>query len=389
MLVVSASCGNEKNEQQNETQSVEETENKPQRKTSKLSMLNASESMSNKIKFLGRAYYNPNNRAYCFDYSLSGFEINFKGTGVNATLFATVNENPNKDGILYVYVDNSETPTKQIDLHKAEETVALAEGLEFGEHTLKVIKRTDISYSSAGLKSLEITGEDAEILAKPEDKNFKIEFIGDSITSGDGLICKEDEYIYDTQHQDAIYSYAKLVSDYFDADYSLVSRCGMGLVWNSGGKSIKSGAPTVMATYDKVSSPFNGAVYDFSKFQPDLIIINIGTNDQKQFESTPSNVRQFRTEYVELLKLVRKNNPNAKILCCYGSMTNESIDFKLEEVIEKANAEGINDIYYMRTPQMTKEEFGYTIGGHPSIEKQKFDAENYYIPKIKEIMGIQ
>ena len=65
----------------------------------------------------------------------------------------------------------------------------------------------------------------------------------------------------------------------------------------------------------------------------------------------------------------------------------DDADLGLEAIVKQVTDEGMTDVYYLRLPKNNIREFGFGVGNHPTIKKQKYDAEEYLIPKIKEIMG--
>ena len=57
--------------------------------------------------------------------------------------------------------------------------------------------------------------------------------------------------------------------------------------------------------------------WDFSRYQPDVVCINLGTND---LSTNNYDVKLLKQGYQTLLKMVRQHNPQAKIVFLCGSM---------------------------------------------------------------------
>ncbi len=55
--------------------------------------------------------------------------------------------------------------------------------------------------------------------------------------------------------------------------------------------------------------------WDFSKHQPDVVVVNLGTNDDSYCKNDSTRQEEYKTEYVEFIKEIRQNNPNAAIIC--------------------------------------------------------------------------
>lgn len=171
------------------------------------------------------------------------------------------------------------------------------------EHTVRIMKSQDVWSSRVTVESIVV--EDTADIVKGytrDDYALKIEFIGDSVTSG-GVTGQ-----YNT-------SYVYTCTSILNANYNVVSRSGQGLYrhvhfQNSGPlKSLYAGIG--METND----------YDYS-YDPDLIVINIGANDSTNIRDLGNDeaaikeyLDTFEAMYVEMLEIVHTKNPDATILC--------------------------------------------------------------------------
>lgn len=345
------------------------------------------DNMSEWVKFNGRVYTDTSEKTVHFDWSLSGFEINFYGTGVKAEIVSSLGASPEKNTMIYAFVDGNENTDNPIWLNRKAEVITLAENLPEGRHTLKVVKRNCVSKASAGVRSIEILGSEAATFTeKPAKKDILIEFIGDSITSGDGVLTPGGQSGWISVCQDATCSYANHIAKKFNADVNLVSRCGGGLIWNSSGLDASSGGIPMPSVYDYACKYNSAEKWDFAGNQPDLIIINLGTNDRKQIipsEGTvnAANRKRWMNEYETFLKHVREVNPGVPIICTYGAMLNSTYDLGLEEVVKKVTADGMEDVYYMREPKTSLT----GVGGHPAARSHQAIATSKYVPFISGI----
>ena len=59
---------------------------------------------------------------------------------------------------------------------------------------------------------------------------------------------------------------------------------------------------------------------DFSAFRPDYIVLNLGTNDLSWCGTDEERGKEFAKLYTAFLKTVRRDNPQARILCTLGVM---------------------------------------------------------------------
>ncbi|MFR5051646.1 MAG: hypothetical protein ACLTCP_10230 [Ruminococcus bicirculans (ex Wegman et al. 2014)] len=63
-----------------------------------------------------------------------------------------------------------------------------------------------------------------------------------------------------------------------------------------------------------------GYPWDFSKYIPQIIVINLGTNDDSYCRDHKDRQAVFSKLYADFLAVVREKNPQAYILCTVGIM---------------------------------------------------------------------
>lgn len=73
---------------------------------------------------------------------------------------------------LYAFIDGKENPDqrKLIRLEKENNWYTLAESLPDGEHSLKLVKRTEAIFSQSAVELIEIQGESPALLSPPKAK---------------------------------------------------------------------------------------------------------------------------------------------------------------------------------------------------------------------------
>ena len=115
-----------------------------------------------------------------------------------------------------------------------------------------------------------------------------IEYIGDSITCGygvEGKLSPEDHYTTATENCTKAYAY--LSAGLLDADCRLVSKSGSGIISGYTGDGIRNTMNLLAPVYDRVGcswAPFEDGVFpaDVARngdVEPDITVINLGTND--------------------------------------------------------------------------------------------------------------
>lgn len=129
----------------------------------------------------------------------------------------------------------------------------------------------------ATLESLEFYG----VLApRPENADYYVEFIGDSITCGAGNLWDSSSKTPSMssmipEYEDGTQAYAFLTAEALGADASILSCSGIG--------NDQCWLPFYIADYYPAQSYCRSKTvpYDFSNARvPDLVVINLGTNDE-------------------------------------------------------------------------------------------------------------
>jgi lysophospholipase L1-like esterase len=107
--------------------------------------------------------------------------------------------------------------------------------------------------------------------------------------------------------------------------------------------------------------------WDFSRYQPDVVCINLGTND---LSTNNYDLNFLKQGYQKLLKMVRQHNPKAKIVFLTGSMLynqeqQEAIQL-LNEIAAEAQAAGDTEVYRFDMTHIDGEAY-YGNDWHPNV----------------------
>lgn len=271
------------------------------------------------------------------NYSASSIEFTSIGT---AQIYLTGNyscKETEKPLYFTVYI-NGARQAKRLKFESGVSTVLVAKGLNFGKtYSVKLVRETEEKYGAFTALTLDL-GYAGRLCEKPADKDLYIEFLGDSITCGLGSLCgylSEDGLtVGDTQSgncgvetaetslcEDASNSYAYLAAQTLNADYSLVSRSGIG----------------VTSTYGNV--PMLDYYKDnHSTRRPDLVVINLGTNDK----GTSADTTAYKAGVKALINQVRDYyGQNVKILWATGLMGKACSDYTAAAIKELDNKDNI------------------------------------------------
>lgn len=225
-----------------------------------------------------------------------------------------------------------------------------------------------------------------------EEKPCKIEFIGDSITSGEGTIGAKAEEDWIPMWFSAIHNYTAMTAEALNADYRIISQSGWGVLtsWDNNPHA------NIPEYYEQVCGLLTGAKnealgalkeYDFDSWQPDVVVVNLGTNDGGAFHSpewkdgvtgehhkqrlnedgtyNEEDLEAFEEAAVNFLIKLRKNNKNAHIVWVYGMLGIPMMPAIYRAVDTYTKKTGDKMVSIVQLPNTTDETVGSRY--HPGV----------------------
>lgn len=257
------------------------------------------------------------------------------------------------------------------------------------------------------IHAVKFDGEFAPIADKP----YKIEFIGDSITSGEGAVGAKAEEDWIPMWFSAVRNYTYMTAEAVDAEYRVLSQSGWGVL-TSWDNNPRNNLPDY---YEKVcgllAGDKNAALgalddYDFASWQPDVVVVNLGTNDGSAFQ-TPEwqdeatgerhkqrlnedgsyheeDLKAFEMAVRRFLAKIRKYNPNARIVWVYGMLGIPMMPAIYRAVDEYTKTTGDAKVSVFQLPNTTAETMGSrTHPGALAHEKAAEELAGY----IRELLA--
>ncbi len=220
-----------------------------------------------KIKPLGR-YQILSDGIGC-DHCATGIEFSVLAIGnIELTLFTTIEKEYCDSTFFTVYVDGERTE-KRLEAPLGEQTVTVATFFDREKHTVKIVKQSESNYNLCTLKALSFDGE---LLEAPPRLDKYIEYIGDSLSCGMGILGKKGVPNPQTSlWEDVTLGYTYGSAERLCAECSIISESGIGLAG--------SWFDPLFDFYSAWSYKRDKNLkYDFARI-PDLIVINLVTND--------------------------------------------------------------------------------------------------------------
>ena len=297
----------------------------------------------------------------------SSITINFSGTRIRAVLADERSDNN------YNVIIDGKVLSVLHPLQQKKEYV-LAEGLKPGKHTLELFKRTESNMGKTWFYRFGL-GKNGKILHAPATPKRKIEFFGNSISCG---YADEDTTGKDrgtSPYENGYLSYAAITARHFNAELHNTSKSGIGI-------TVSWFPLTMPEMYERQDANDPLSKWDFSKYTPDLVIINLFQNDSwivnlptnEQFKArfgTSAPTPEFIINaYANFVKSVRGKYPKAHIICILGSMDATKAGSLWPGYIDKAVAT-LNDknIYTHFIPYKN-------TNGHPNLKEQQGMADD-------------
>lgn len=244
-----------------------------------------------------------------------------------------------------------------------------------GVHTVRLIKMTelldDISLFLEGV----YLDDQARLLPPPPLPSRRLEFIGDSITCGFGNLSASPADPFSPATEDSTQTYAALVSRHFGTDTHYLCRSGRGMVSDCDGCRAQPIARWFFETTLTHPEP-----WDFSAWQPDLVVINVGTNDR--VGEVPQE--EFVRESAAFLRRLREVYPAARLLWVYGLMDADFVPAVQETVAIARTDDPKVDLLLLPSIYPHPEEQAACY--HPNLAAHA-RAARALIPKIAELTG--
>lgn len=340
---------------------------------------------ADKVKLLGRTCMV--NDTLWFSHSGTGVEFHFRGRQCAFVLCSDSLYNEETHQARFaVYVNDGLVTDDVMDCE--EKTITVIESEDGTEAVIRLVKLSESSDSTMGIREIPVDPE--AVVTPTAKKNLAIEFIGDSITCGYGVDGTLQD-TYSTHNENVTKAYAYQTAQALDADYSMVSFSGHGIISGYTDSGEKRPDQLVPAYYEKLGNSYGvfgeniapaDVVWDFSKFRPDIVVINLGTNDASYAKDSQEKCREYAREYCRFLGTVREKNPRAAILCVLGLMGQELCEYVEEAAASFRTQTGDSKVYTMKLAVQAPEN-GVVVDYHPTYasHRQAADAVAGFIRK--------
>lgn len=214
------------------------------------------------VRFLGRV--NPDTNE--LTWPATGVAFTFSGTSASVSLTSVTGTNS-----IEMVVDGG-TPIVTDNVNGT--SIDTPSGLADGEHTVEIRKKSEALYGSIFVGDVTTTGT----LGADTVPARRFQIIGDSITVGYGVDgtypCTNSAAL-----EDAEKTYGALTAQNFSADYDIIAWSGKGIIRNYP-TGAADDTPVVPELWTRYGANDADGSYTFPAAEtPDVVVINLGTND--------------------------------------------------------------------------------------------------------------
>ena len=281
----------------------------------------------------------------------------------SAVIEADWDENSPFIGIL---VDG--VPVARFALGRGRNRYTLLTGMdETVEHELTLFRETQPMSGENRLTvrvlEMDIAGELLSVKSKP-----LIEFIGDSLTTGEGTVGPRSGMEWRSVWISGMNTWAQTLCRELDARGEWISQSGWGIFtsWDNQPDCV---LPRI---YESVAahSPYAAVYHDFVSHPVQAVIINLGTNDSNALnmlseEAKPQRLIQIREAACSFLGQIHRCRPGTPVLFVYGMCEYALTDCLRSAVLKDAeNSSSLT--MFMELPVCSEEELGSRE--HPGAE---------------------
>ena len=279
-----------------------------------------------------------------------------------------------------VFIDGKWIKKIKISSTQPSHVIVLASGLSHGAHLLRLQKCTEGEYGCTTIHNI-ILSKEGTLKSVPH-KERMIEVYGDSYTCGYGTESKSAEEPFELETENCDKAYGPIIARYFNADYALIAHSGQGMV-RDWGDSVQVSKQNMTTRHTKMFDAHGVEAYDFMAYKPNLVIINLGTND---FSPTAIPTEdQYVDAYIKMIESIRSHYDNVPVLCVTPHSANLYLTSCSDILRERVKM--MKGVYMANTMTgIVTHDYDMGASWHPNYQGQRKIAMSL-IPVISAIMN--
>ncbi len=290
-------------------------------------------------------------------WSASAVSLRFRGAALNVQM----NESDNNDEY-QVEVDGKAAaalvPKSGTHLY------SVFQAAKSGAHTVRLVKRTEAFFGTTQFLGFQLS-DGGRLLTLPPPPARRLEIIGDSISCGYGNEAKDQHERFASTNENAYLSYGAVAARALGAEYVCLAWSGR-TMWPKN---------TMGAIYDLTLPLDPGSQWDFSRWTPDAVVINLSTND---FAGGTPDQKGWTSAYEAFVARVRRNYPHAALYCATSPMMagkpGATAQSYLTQIVADENAAGDKNVRLLIFETQDGKN-GFGADWHPSLKTHQIMAD--------------
>ena len=306
-----------------------------------------------------------------FAWPGTGIAATFEGTGLNVTLADT------GANLLVVVVDGGAATT--VATSGPARTYTLASNLPARPHTVMLTKRTEASFGV--LQLLGLAPEGGALIPSASPFARRIEYLGDSITCGYGDLGDGPACHFTADTEDETVAYGGLAAAALAAEPSVIAYSGKGMYRDYQSRATDS----MPVLFDRALPDDPTSAWGFATPPPDVVVINLGSNDFAQGDPGPPFVQAYAT----FLEQLRRHYPETQVICALPpTMTDPDRVLAagyLQGVVQRARAAGDARVSTLEI----RVEGGAVFGFQPRLASDGWGCDHHPSVTTQRRMGIE
>ena len=334
------------------------------------------------VRILGR--FDSTSAGAVLSWPGTGAQIAFEGKSCQVRIGST-------GAVVGVVVDGLAAADLKLVAPANDTLVSVAANLKPGRHVVELVKKTEPMVGVATLKGFVVDGKGSTL---PQPATRRIEFVGNSITCGYGVLDSVKEHHFSAETEDFTATFAALSAKALGADLQVVAYSGKGLLRNYEGDN----GPVVPALYSQSIYSETPKPWHFARWTPDVVVIDLGTNDFSRAPLPDSSA--WESAWMAFLETIRKARGNVPVVLVNGPMLSDywpndangkplpsltKVRRHLRNVAAQAKAKGFASVTVLDLAPNSPER-GYGADWHPNRAQQALNGQEL-TAHLKKTLG--
>jgi len=251
-----------------------------------------------------------------FDSTFRGAELSWPGTGMRIAFegrscqvrLATTG------AVAGVWIDA--IAAKDLDLLAPDDDtlVTLASNLRPGRHVVEFVKKTESLVGSLAIKEVVLDGKTSPLR---QNARRRIEFLGNSITCGYGVLDSLKEHHFSPLTEDFTATYAWHATENLGGELQAVCWSGKGLARNIDGDTRQ----ILPDLFPRAGAAPDSKAWNFERWKPDAVVIDLGQNDFAK--APPPDSAKWEGAWLDFLESIRKAHGDVPMVLVDGPMLSD------------------------------------------------------------------